>query len=144
MTNDEKKEIDEVLKTIGLLDKKNINIETLSGGEIQKANIGLGLLSKADLYLLDEPTSNMDIKNQIKILKMLKELTAINITSVIILHDINLALKYADEIIGVTNEHKIIQRISEEFISTSVLKQVYDMDFSIIKDTNNTYVQITD
>ena len=144
MSEDEKEKINNILKQIGLLDKRNINIENLSGGEIQKANIGLGLLSGADIFLLDEPASNMDLINQVKILKMLKELTKQNITSVIIMHDLNLAVKYADNFVGITQEHKIIQRSEKEFFNHQTLKNVFGIDFEIIEDRGNIYVQITD
>ena len=144
MSEDEKKHINDILEIIGLSDKKDINIENLSGGEIQKANIGLGLLSGADLFLLDEPASNMDLINQVKILKMLKELTSKGVTSVIIMHDLNLALKYADLFIGITTEHKVLQENAKEFFNVETLKKVFNMDFEIIEDRGNLYVQIVD
>lgn len=144
LSKEENQKIDDVLVQIGLEDKKNINIENLSGGEIQKANIALGLLCNADLFLLDEPASNMDLINQVKILKMLKELTAQGITSVIIMHDLNLALKYGDEFIGVTTNHNIISKTGREFCQVETLKNVFNMDFQIFEDKDNIYVQIVD
>ena len=127
-----------------MLDKKDIKIENLSGGEIQKANIGLGLLSGADLFLLDEPASNMDLINQVKILKMLKNLTSQGVSSVIIMHDVNLAIKYADEFIGVTTAHKLIQKNVKDFFNKETLKQVFDIEFEILEENDNFYVQIID
>ncbi|MBQ4122894.1 ABC transporter ATP-binding protein [bacterium] len=144
LTTDEKLKIIEVLEKIELLDKKDIKIENLSGGEIQKANIGLGLLSGADLFLLDEPASNMDLINQVKILKMLKNLTSQGVSSVIIMHDVNLAIKYADEFIGVTTAHKLIQKNVKEFFNKETLKQVFDIEFEILEENDNFYVQIID
>ena len=106
--------------------------------------MGLGLLSGADLFLLDEPASNMDLINQIKILKMLKSLTEKNITSVIIMHDLNLAAKYGDYFIGIGSGHKIIQKDTKDFFEIQTLKQVFNMDFEIINNRENLYVQVVD
>ena len=144
LNEDEKNQINNVLEQIGLSDKMDINIENLSGGEIQKVNMGLGLLSGADLFLLDEPASNMDLVNQIKILKMLKSLTEKNITSVIIMHDMNLAAKYGDCFIGIGYENKIIQKDSKNFFEIQTLKQIFNMDFEIINNRENLYVQVVD
>ena len=144
LNEDEQEKINEVLEKIELLDKKDINIENLSGGEIQKVNIGLGLLSNADIFLLDEPASNMDLINQIKILKMLKTLSQNKITSVIIMHDINLAIKYGDNFIGISNNHKIIEKTDVDFFEEQTLKSIFNMDFEIIKNGENIHVQIID
>ncbi len=132
------------MEQIGLPDKGNINIENLSGGEVQKVNIGLGLLSGADVFLLDEPASNMDLINQIKILKMLKSLTKKNITSLIIMHDLNLAAKYGEYFIGIDREHKIVQKETKDFFEIQTLKQIFNMDFEIITNRDNLYVQVID
>ena len=136
--------IEKVLSKVDLLDKKDICVENLSGGEIQKLNIGLGLLSGADLFLLDEPASNMDFINQLKILKMLKELTKKGITSVVVMHDINLALKYGDTFFGITTEHKILHQDGIKFFTSSNLKSIFDMNFEILESNGNIYVQSVD
>lgn len=144
LSKDEKDKIEKVLSKVDLLDKKDICVENLSGGEIQKLNIGLGLLSGADLFLLDEPASNMDFINQLKILKMLKELTKKGITSVVVMHDINLALKYGDTFFGITAEHKILHQDGIKFFSSSNLKSIFDMNFEILESNGNIYVQSVD
>ena len=101
-------------------------------------------MSGADVFLLDEPASNMDLINQIKILKMLKDLTAKNITSVIIMHDLNLAAKYGEYFIGIDYEHKIVQKDSKAFFEIQTLKQIFNMEFEIIQNRENLYVQVVD
>lgn len=144
LSKDEKDKIEKALSKVDLLDKKDICVENLSGGEIQKLNIGLGLLSGADLFLLDEPASNMDFINQLKILKMLKELTKKGITSVVVMHDINLALKYGDIFFGITTEHKILHQDGIKFFTSSNLKSIFDMNFEILESNGNIYVQSVD
>lgn len=86
----------------------------------------------------------MDLINQIKILKMLKNLTDKNITSVIIMHDLNLAIKYGDCFIGIGSDYKILQKNSNGFFDIEVLNKLFNMNFKVIKDEDNTYVQIID
>jgi len=72
LNNTEKQKVYDALRQMDLLEKQHLEIDKLSAGEIQRANIAMGLLSGADLFLLDEPTSNMDLVNQIKTLDIIK------------------------------------------------------------------------
>lgn len=144
LSNDEKQKISNVLNVLEISDKKFINIENLSGGELQKANIALGLLSGADFFLLDEPSSNMDLINSVKVLKTLKKLTENGITSVIIMHDLALALKYCDNFLCITNNQKIIQKNQSEIYDTEILRSIFNMNFEIINKGNCKYVEIID
>ncbi len=134
--------VNEVLEKIELSNRKNVLIENLSAGEIQKANIGLGLLSDADIFLLDEPTSNMDLVNQIKILDMIKTLTKSKITSVIIMHDLNLSSSYGDYFIGISQEHKVIKANRNDFFNSEILKEIYNINFKVVNNEEKFYIQI--
>ena len=83
--------VEKVIKELNLEELKLKPTYELSGGELQKVAIARAIVQGSDIILLDEPTNNLDIKNQIEILKLLKKLKK---TAVIILHDINLALRY--------------------------------------------------
>lgn len=144
LTEKEKGEINEILTLLELEDKKDIKIENLSGGEIQKANIALGLLSGADLFLLDEPTSNMDIINSIKIFDILKKLSDKNITIIIITHDINLSAKYGDDFIGITKNNEVIKKDKNSFFNNENLYKIFGINFEIIKDNEKIFIQAID
>ncbi len=141
LSTNEKEKIKEVLTLLELEDKKEVKIENLSGGEIQKANIALGLLSGADLFLLDEPTSNMDIINSIKIFDILKKLLEKNITSIIITHDINLSIKYGDDFIGINKHNAIIKGDKNSFFNNENLYKIFGINFEIIKDNEKIFIQ---
>lgn len=141
LSTNEKEKIKEVLTLLELEDKKEVKIENLSGGEIQKANIALGLLSGADLFLLDEPTSNMDIINSIKIFDILKKLLEKNITSIIITHDINLSIKYGDDFIGINKNNEIIKGDKNSFFNNENLYKIFRINFEIIKDNEKIFIQ---
>lgn len=142
LDNKDKEKINNVLEKIELSDRKNVKVENLSAGELQKANIGLGLLSDADVFLLDEPTSNMDLVNQIKILNIIKELTKSGIASVIIMHDLNLSSSYGDNFIGINQQHKLISANKKEFFNEKTLNEIYNITFKVVNNEEKFYVQI--
>lgn len=142
LDKNEKEKVNNTLKKVGLFDKKDLNIENLSAGEIQKANIALGLLSGADLFLLDEPASNMDLINEIKILTMLKKLAEDGITSVLIMHNLNIAANFGDDFIGIKKGEKIIRKNRNDFFKKDILKEIYGIDFEIVNSDGKIYVQI--
>ena len=142
LTKEEKDKVNEVLSILELTDKKYTLIDNLSSGELQKANIALGLISEAHILLLDEPTANMDLINQIKILNMIKKLTQTGITCIIVLHDINLASDYGDYFIGLTRKNEILSGVKKNFISSDVLKKIFGINFKVIKNEEDVHIQI--
>ena len=142
LTKEEKDKVNEMLNILELTDKKCTLIDNLSSGELQKANIALGLISEAHILLLDEPTSNMDLINQIKILNMIKKLTQTGITCIIVLHDINLASDYGDYFIGLTRKNEILSGVKKNFISSDVLKKIFGINFKVINNEEDIHIQI--
>src|SRR4030065_1946717 len=99
--------VDEALEMVGLADKAESLIINLSGGERRRAFIAMTLLQGAGLLLLDEPLANLDIKYQIEVIKLLKELKEKkNISIIMALHDINMALQFEKLIL--TKDGKIL------------------------------------
>ena len=143
LSKEEKAQLDEIIEKLELTDIKNLSMEKLSAGELQKTNIAIGLLSGAEVFFLDEPTSNMDLINQIKILDIIKKLTQQKeITAVVILHDLNLAVSYGDYFIGISKDHKIISKAKEIFFTQDMLKNIYGINFRIIDDGERVYVRV--
>lgn len=142
LSKEENEKIKEVLELLELTDKKNTLIDNLSSGEIQKANIALGLVSNADILLLDEPTSNMDLINQIKVLDIIKKLTTKGITCIIVLHDINLSASYGDYFIGLTKSKKAISENKNEFFTPEILKEIFGINFKVINSDEDFHIQI--
>ena len=142
LSKEEKQKVDEVLELLELTDKKETLIDNLSSGELQKANIALGLVSNADVLLLDEPTSNMDLINQIKVLDIIKKLTQKGISSIIVLHDINLSSSYGDYFVGISKERKIITADKKEFIKAEILNEIFGINFKVINSEEDFHIQI--
>lgn len=142
LNSSEKQKIEETLELLELTDKKDTLIDNLSSGELQKANIALGLVSDADTLLLDEPTSNMDLINQIKVLDILKKLTARGITCLVVLHDINLGASYGDYFIGLTKNKEVITKNRLDFFTPEILNKIFGIDFKVINSDKDFHVQI--
>lgn len=138
----EKTKIVNVLEELEIIEKQKVMIENLSAGELQKANIALGLISGANLLLLDEPTSNMDLINQIKVLDIIKKLSQKDVTSIVILHDLNLSSSYGDYFLGLNSKKQLYCANKEEFFTEDRLKDIYNMQFKIINNDENIHVQI--
>ncbi len=114
------------------------NYQTLSGGEAQKvqmcrvlAQIGETSATNEKLLLLDEPVSHLDIKYQHQLLKEAKQLCEKNVAVLAVLHDVNLALKYADRILFMKDGILVTELNKKEAITASLLKEVFDVDAKI-------------
>lgn len=142
LSKEEKNKINNAISLMELSDKKDILIDNLSSGELQKANIALGIVSDADTILLDEPIANMDLVNRIKVLKFIKKLTQQGITVVVIMHDINFCTGYGDWFLGFTKNHKIISGEKENFFTAENLKEIFGIDFKVIKDNEDMHIQV--
>lgn len=123
--------VDETLEMVGLADKADSLIANLSGGERRRAYIAMTLLQGAGLLLLDEPLANLDIKYQIELLKLLRKLQKErDITVVMALHDINIALQF--DRIMLIKEGKILGIGSPDAVLTKdLLKQAFDVEVEI-------------
>ncbi len=142
LSGEEKTKIDEALSLMDLSDKKDVLIDNLSSGELQKANIALGIVSNSDIIMLDEPTANMDLVNRIKVLDFIKKLTEKGISIIVILHDINLSSVYGDWFLGFTKNHKVISEEKDKFFTPENLKEIFDIDFKVIKDNEDVHIQV--
>ncbi|MBE7708960.1 MAG: ABC transporter ATP-binding protein [Cyanobacteria bacterium SIG32] len=142
LNNTEKQKVYDALRQMDLLEKQHLEIDKLSAGEIQRANIAMGLLSGADLFLLDEPTSNMDLVNQIKTLDIIKKMTLSGISVAIIMHDLNLSASYGDYFIGISQKHRVYKADKKNFFKPEILNEIYDISFKVINNEEKFYVQI--
>lgn len=125
--------VESVIKTLNLTDFKMRFIDELSGGEFQKVMLARALAQQPKLLLLDEPTSNLDPKNQYEALKLVKTISKEqNIAVAIVIHDLNLALRYCDRFLFL-KDSKIYLYGDIESMTTECIKNVYGMPSKIVE-----------
>jgi iron complex transport system ATP-binding protein len=116
----------EMTATYSLAERR---VGELSGGEIQRIVIARVLAQEPKSILLDEPTANLDIRHQVEILDLIKNLCQENnLTVVIALHDLNLAAQYCDRLILINDGRVHAQGTPEEVINSRNIREVYGAD----------------
>ncbi|ASB88244.1 ABC transporter ATP-binding protein [Bacillus sonorensis] len=136
----QKKEEDEeavewALTCTNLLDKRKKTIAALSGGERQRVWIAMALAQKTPILFLDEPTTYLDIYYQFEILELIKKLNERHgLTIVMVLHDINQAVRYSDSIWAMREGELILKGKPEEMMTEQVIKQIYGVEVMIKSD----------
>ena len=125
----------DVLEMLNIEDLALRPFNELSAGQHQKVMLARGLAQEPEILLLDEPTSNLDIRHQLEVMKILKILSEKkDMLVVIICHDINIAAKYADKIILLNQGTIHSVGTPSEVITAENLKAVYGVDSTIIMD----------
>ena len=103
-TKEQKLEALQSLKTVGLLDKSYSRVDELSGGQRQRIGIARAIIKKPILLLADEPVASLDPKAALSTMKLLKKINKdFNITILCNLHQTNLAIKFSDRVIGLSD-----------------------------------------
>jgi iron complex transport system ATP-binding protein len=116
-------------------------MDELSGGEKQKVYIARTLAQQPQLYLLDEPTSNLDLKHQIEVLEITKRLTKEQGASMVVaLHDLNLAMKYSDRIVMLEKGRMYAYGKPEDVLTVNNIDSVYGVEALILDSTYGKYI----
>ena len=108
------------------------NVRELSGGERQRVYLAMALAQDTKVLFLDEPTTYLDVRYQLQILKLIQKLNReYGITIVMVLHDINQSLYYSDEIVAMKDGRMIAHGLPEEIITKELVQEVYGVDLTI-------------
>ena len=139
--NYSEKDYEIVENNISLLNIEELrdrNVETLSGGELQKALLARALAQEAKILLLDEPTSALDLNNAVEFMKILKNISIKKeISVIIIIHDLNLASLFCDSLI-ILKDGKFIEKGSpKEVINEKNIKSIYNLDCKVCYNEND-------
>lgn len=125
----DRQKIDSAIERFGLAHLLDKNLMMISGGERQKANIAAALLEESPVLLLDEPISWLDPKNQIEILNTIRTATkARELITIVVLHDLTLALNYADRVVMMKGGRKIHDTLDPQEV---MLEDLYGIKVSI-------------
>lgn len=134
-SKEDEKMVQRAIEATRLTELKDRPVVELSGGQKQRAWIAMTLAQNTDVILLDEPTTYLDMTHQIEILDLLFELNEKeNRTIVMVLHDLNLACRYAHNLVAIKDGTVYTQGKPEHVISCETVKQVFDMECQISTD----------
>lgn len=135
IANEDNKIVEWAIEKTGLSNFKNRKINALSGGERQRAWIAMAIAQKPEILILDEPTTYLDICHQLEILELISRLNKEEkITIVMVIHDINHAARYSDELI-VIKDKKIFKKGDPwTVLESNVLKDVFKVEAEITQD----------
>lgn len=127
--------IEWALTCTNLQQKRALKLDQLSGGERQRVWIAMALAQKTQILFLDEPTTFLDIFYQIEILQLVRTLNqSYGLTIVMVLHDINQAIRYSDTIIVMKEGQIVTEGTPEAVITEEVVKKTYGVDVVMKQD----------
>jgi iron complex transport system ATP-binding protein len=123
------------LNATGTADLARRPLAELSGGQRQRVWIAMALAQETDLLLLDEPTTYLDVNHQVELLDLLTDLNlGRGTTVVIVMHDLNLACRYADHIIAMKHGTIVAEGAPAEVLDADVVSDVFGLSCEVLPD----------
>ena len=123
------------LEATGMTDLADRSVDELSGGQQQRVWIAMALAQETDILLLDEPTTFLDVAHQVEVLDLLTDLNRDRGTTIVmVLHDLNLAARYADELVAVLDGRVHARGVPADIITADLVREVFGLESSIIVD----------
>lgn len=131
-TSEDRQIVCDIIQKMTLDDFALRNVSELSGGEVQKVMLARALAQEPKLLLLDEPTSNLDPRNQHEVLRIVKKIAQEhNISVAIVIHDLNLAIRYCDRFVFL-KDSCVFSYGGLETMTSENIEEVYEMHVHII------------
>jgi iron complex transport system ATP-binding protein len=108
-------------------------LNDLSGGELQKVAIARALIQSPKILLLDEPTSNLDLKNQLDMMKLIQNIVKTqNLSAIVAIHNLDIAFRFGDRFLFLKDQ-KVFSVAQKEELSEETIRQVYGVDVRLVK-----------
>lgn len=123
--------VEKVIKRMKLEDFALRYLDEISGGELQKVMLARALAQQPQVLLLDEPTSNLDLKNQYEVLEIIQDIARTEQISVLlVIHDLNLALRYCDKFLLLKN-NRIFCYGGIEVMTPENINEIYEIPVTV-------------
>ena len=134
-TSEDEAAVAEALVLTDTLDLADRVVDELSGGQRQRVWIAMALAQGTDLLLLDEPTTYLDVAHQVEMLDLLAELNARRGTTIVmVLHDLNLAARYADHLVALHTGRIVAEGTPRQVVTEDLVRAVFGLDNRVIED----------
>lgn len=124
----DKEIVERAIENMGLNKYINKNLQKLSGGQRQKVYIAMILSQDTDIIFLDEPTTYLDINHQLEILEIIKKLKSMGKTIVMVLHDLNNALSYSDQICLMENGEVVMYDTPQAVYESKKIDRIFNVN----------------
>lgn len=129
----DREKVEEAIELTGIGPFAERLVDTLSGGERQRVWLAMLVAQDTECLLLDEPTSALDISHQIEVLSLIGKLSREkSLGIVLVLHDVNMAARYCDEIIALHTGRMIARSSPDAIMTTPTLRRIYDIEMQIV------------
>lgn len=133
-TKEDEELVERAMEVTGILPYRDREIAALSGGQRQRVWIAMALAQNTKILFLDEPTTYLDIRYQLEILELVKKLNReYGITILMVLHEINQAITYSDEVIGLKDGSIVMQGKPQEVITAESMKELYGVSLKVVE-----------
>ncbi|PDP85398.1 cobalamin/Fe3+-siderophore ABC transporter ATP-binding protein [Glycomyces fuscus] len=127
--------VSDALEQTGLLELADSPLQELSGGQRQRAWISMVLAQGTDLLLLDEPTTFLDLVHQVDVLDLVRDLHLHGgRTIVMVLHDLNLAARYADTVVTMRAGRVVASGAPADVLTPELLREAFDLEAVVVED----------
>lgn len=130
--------VTEALARTALTDRADQSWHTLSGGERQRTQIARALAQRPRELLLDEPTNHLDIQHQLELLELIADLP---VTTVIALHDLNLAAMYCDRLLVLSDGRAVTEGTPAEVLTPALIERVYGVRAEVTQDPGHPVIR---
>ncbi|MCI1256195.1 MULTISPECIES: ABC transporter ATP-binding protein [Corynebacterium] len=134
-SSSDEKEVMAALEMTDVADLADRPVDSLSGGQRQRVWISMVLAQHTEILFLDEPTTYLDLAHSIEVLDLVNRLRReLDRTVVMVLHDLNLAIRYSDNLVVMRDGDLIATGTPESVITPELLMDVFDLDATVIED----------
>ena len=132
---DDEHAVQQAMAATETLDLAGRNVDELSGGQRQRVWIAMALAQETEVLLLDEPTTYLDLTHQVEVLDLITDLNRQRGTTVaIVLHDLNLAARYADHIIAMKNGRIVAEGAARAVVTEELVREVFGLESRVLPD----------
>ena len=126
--------VDAALAAADLIELADRPLESMSGGQRQRAWIAMAIAQATPLLLLDEPTSALDLGHQIEVFELIRQLAAAGKTIVMVVHDLSSACRYADHLIAMHQGRIVASGRPDDIVTSALVERLYGVCCTLLRD----------
>lgn len=126
--------VEQAMRATGVLAFAGQPLDSLSGGQRQRVWIAMVMAQDAEVVMLDEPTTYLDMSHQVELMNLMQKMNHKGKTVVVVLHDLNQACRYCDHLVVLDQGQLVAQGSPDEVFTESLLSDVFDLNARVFRD----------